>query len=185
MVGRKRKSRAARYPGGQVVREKQLTKLQIAQRMPHRRGLPDDLIEHERAESQFGRLSLTRKPGSGDEFVISPEQYQAGVQWRKTVMSYRAVLHSPTEFPRSIAGALMGGGGGGDRFMSDEEAIRRKSAYDEAFEAVEERAGRHCMITLNDATIHERYVEPYRLDQLRAALDVLVSIAYQARKRVA
>lgn len=175
MVGRKRKSRVARHPCGQVVREKQLSKLEIAQRMPHRRGLPPELIEHERAESQFGRLRLTK--------VITEDQYLAGVSWRRTVMSYRSVLHSPTEFPRSIAGALLGGGGG-DRFMTDDEAIRRKSAYNEAYEAVEEMAGRHCMITLNDATVHERYVEPYRLVQLRAALDVLVDLAYRAKRRV-
>lgn len=181
MVGRTRK-RGNREPNGRLQREKPLTKLQVAQQMPHRRGLPIELVEHERAESQFGRLSLTKKPGSGNEYVISPEQYQAGVQWRKTVMNYRAVLHAPNEFPRSIAGSLVGGGGG-SRFMSDEEAHRRKIAYNEAYEAVEGAVGRHCMITLNDATVHERFVEPSRMPQLWAALDVLVGLAYQGRRR--
>lgn len=174
MVGRKRKSRAARHPCGQVVREKQLTKAQCAQRMPHRRGLPPELIEHERAGTPFGRLALSK--------IITDQQYLAGENWRRVVMSYRTVLNAPSEFPRSIAGALMGGGGG-QSFMTDDEAIRRKSAYNEAHDAIMEEVGIGCLKTLNDATVHERFVEPYRLVQLRAALDVLVSLAYRAKRR--
>lgn len=174
MVGRKRKSRAARHPCGQVVREKQLTKAQIAQRMPHRRGLPLDLIEHERAGTPFGRMRLNN--------AITEQQYQAGEAWRGVVMAYRAVLNAPSEFPRSIAGALMGGGGSG-RGMTDEEATRRKSAYNEAHDAIMEEVGIRCLKALNDATVHERFVEPYRIESLLSALDVLVSLAYRARRR--
>ena len=173
MVGRKR-ARKYREPSGRVQRDPAVSKLDLARQLKHRAGLSDEDVVDPRAESQFGRFVLNK--------VISPEQYDAGMRWRSIVIAYRAVLQAPSAFPKSVAGAVVGGGGG-QSFMSDDEAIRRKSAYNEGYEAVMEFSGMAGMRALTDATVQERFVEPWRLVKLREALDVLVGLAYQGRRR--
>ncbi len=173
MVGRKRK-RGYREPNGRPQREPSISKLDLARHLRHRDGLSDENVVDPRAESQFGRFVLNK--------LITPEQYDAGIRWRSIVMAYRASIDCPSASPKSVAGAVVGGGGGGSVY-SDDEALRRKCVYDEAHDAVMESAGMACMRTLNDATVHERHVEPWRLVQLRMALNVLVGLAYQGRKR--
>jgi len=175
MVGRKRK-RGYREPNGRVQREPAISKLDLARQLIHRAGLSDDNVVDPRAESQFGRFVLNK--------VISTEQYDAGVRWRNIVVAYRASIDCPSASPKSVAGAAVGGGGFG-MVMSDDEAYRRKSAYDEAHDAVMAQTSIACLRTLNDATVHERHVEPWRMVQLRMALDVLVGLAYQGRRRTA
>ena len=173
MVGRKRK-RGYREPSGRAQRDPAVSKLDLARKLKHRTGLSDKNVVDPRAESQFGRFVLNK--------VISLEQYHAGVRWREVVMAYRASIDCPSASPKSVAGAAIGGGGGG-LILTDDEAHRRKSAYDEAHDSIMSRAGMACMRTLNDATVHERHVEPWRMVQLRMALDVLVGLAYQGRRR--
>jgi len=173
MVGRKR-SRKYREPSGRVQRDPAVSRINVAKLFPHRRGLSDKDVIDPKAETQFGRFVLHK--------LITQEQYDAGDRWRKTVMAYRSVIEAPCAFPKSIAGAVTGGGGGRGYF-SDDEALRRKSVYNEGYEAVMERCGMVGMRTLCDATVHERFIEPGRLNRLREALDVLVGLAYQGRRR--
>lgn len=173
MVGRKRK-RGYREPSGRAQRQPSISKLDLARQLRHRVGLSDENVIDPRAESQFGRFVLNK--------VITTEQYDAGLRWRGIVMAYRASIDCPSASPKSVAGAVVGGGGGG-LILTDDEAHRRKSAYDEAHDTVMERVGIACMRTLNDATVHERHMENWRLVQLRMALDVLVGLAYQGRRR--
>jgi hypothetical protein len=147
----------------------------VARQLRHRAGLSDKDVIDPKAETQFGRFALSK--------VITQEQYDAGTRWRGVVMAYRSVIEAPSAFPKSIAGAVTGGGGGRGH-ISDDEALRRKSVYNEGYEAVMEYCGMAGMRTLNDATVHERHVEPRRLLKLREALDVLVGLAYQGRRRV-
>lgn len=176
MVGRKRKRNCYRERNGQPQRVPRLSQVDIARQMPHRSGLSDKDVIDQKAESQFGRFALHK--------LITQEQFDAGISFRDTVARYRAVINAPSHSPRSIAGAVTGGGGGHGVEMQDEEAIRRKSAYDEMHDSVMEYSGMAGLRVLTDATVHERHIEPWRLVKLREALAVLVGIAYRGKRKV-
>lgn len=83
--GRKRKS-GRRTTSGRLIVDKTDFKGFIANQ-PHRRGLPEALRTHEKAESLLGCLNLTKR--------ISDEMYEAGQRFQVVVAGFRQVIGAP------------------------------------------------------------------------------------------
>lgn len=122
--------------------------------MPHRAGLADVLDA--RAESLIGRMSL-----SG---LITPKQYESGRRYETVVRAYRVTI----EAPRAAAGGI--DKIGGRAAISDDEAAKRRCAYDDAFCALY-RSGRGALMAVNRAVFAELPdIDPV---SLRIGLDAL------------
>lgn len=127
--GRPRKL-GRRHPGGKLEQpDRDIDVKAVAQSMPHRRGVVAELRHDPKAESVLGRYHLSGK--------ITEWEYEAGTWYAATVNRYRAVISAPNPAPRSNAGVLVPIFGGLPWAVDDDEAERRKSAYDQAFEVLD------------------------------------------------
>lgn len=127
-AGRKRKSTKRRTKCGKLEQDKTPLPQIIALNQPHRKSVPASLRHDAKAESHLGRYNLNQN--------ITDEEYAAGVWYAGVVTRYRAVLDSPKPSPNSISGALAATGGRSGVILDDDEAERRTSVYNNAFEAV-------------------------------------------------
>ena len=92
--GRKRKE-GKRYPGGQLVRDKQPSPAEIAASMPHRMAIAIEKRHDPMGECPIGRMCLAG--------FITADQYDAAHKFRTTVAKYRAVIDSPRDAPNILA----------------------------------------------------------------------------------
>lgn len=170
MVGRKRKP-GKRKPSGDLIIEKPPTseyaikafQAKIGATMPHRQGLPAHLMGLAEAENLFGRLFLAK--------MISQGQYDAGKEYRRRVMAYRAVIEAPRSTPKAIS--LDGlWNGGATSIISDDEARRRKAQHDEAFEALHQ-SGVPNLRAVNSVVIRDQLIGWREVKNLVCGLSVL------------
>lgn len=155
-TGRKRKS-GRRYPNGELNMGPHVDIRQFVANQPHRRMLlPADRTEPI-AFSFLGRLLLGGK--------ITKEQHLAGDRYAAIVNRYRAVIGAPSPEGARLLEV------GGILFISDEEARRRKSAYDDAFEALCE-AGQKAARAVAHVAVYGKHCD--ELDRLVAGLERLV-----------
>ena len=167
--GRKRKE-GKRKPSGDLIIEKPPTseyaikafQAKIGATMPHRQGLPTHLMGLADAENLFGRMFLAK--------MISQGQFDAGKEYRRRVLAYRAVIEAPRSTPKAIS--LDGLGHGGASIISDEEAKRRKSQHDEAFELLNE-SGRQNLMAVNSVVIKDEAIGWREVKNLVCGLSVL------------
>jgi hypothetical protein len=125
ILGRKRKIGARKPSGDLITPDRDVDVKAVAQAMPHRRGVVVELRHDPKAESALGRYHLSGK--------ITEWEYEAGTWYAVTVSRYRAVISAPNPSPRSNAGVLVPIFGGQPWAVDDDEAERRKSAYNQAF----------------------------------------------------
>ena len=168
--GRKRKE-GPRYPCGQLIdlskaevteAERALAKV-IAIRQPHRQGVPAELRHDAKAENTLGRLELSGK--------ITREHYEAGKWYAGVVRRYRQVIMAPNANPGSISGATITGGGA-PTHIEDEEAARRKSVYDAAFELLDSK-GQRVAKAVAHVAVHDRPIDREALKLLVVGLEAL------------
>jgi hypothetical protein len=160
MVGRKRKQ-GKRERNGRIQREKSEDPKIVAFTQPHRQGVPADKRHDQRAENPFGRLNLIN--------AIPDIEYDAGIKYRDDYLRYRAVIDSPNPNPGAIALDRIAYGG---RFpLSEDEAIRRRTAYMRAFEAV---TGYGPRVVIKSVLFYEKELQPGDLPDLRVGLQGLV-----------
>ena len=169
MVGRKRKA-GKRKPSGDLILERTPTSPEaiarkrelIASQMPHRAMLPAGKQVDTRAESAFGRMSIIG--------LVDATQYAAGIEYRRRVSRYRAVIECPNPNPGAIS--LDGRMGGVARFFSDDDARKRRDDHQRAFEALN-CSGRKALDAVNVAVIKDQMIAGDRLKYLRTGLDAL------------
>jgi hypothetical protein len=151
--GRPRKP-GHRHPCGQLIdpskaevteAEKAFAKV-IAIHQPHRRDVPESQRHDAKAGTVLGRLELGGK--------ITREQFLAGEWYAGVVRRYRQVIMAPNCNPGSISGATIVGSGG-PVHIEDEEAQRRKSVYDAAFELLD-RIGQRVAKAVAHTAVHDR-----------------------------
>jgi hypothetical protein len=151
--GRKRHS-GARYPCGQLMdpakapvteEEKAIAKV-IAIRQPHRQDVPAELRHDAAAENVLGRLFLSEK--------ITREQHEAGKWYAGVVRRYRQLIMAPNCNPGSISGVTIVGSGG-PVHIEDDEAERRKSIYNAAFELLD-GIGQRVAKAVAHTAVHDR-----------------------------
>jgi hypothetical protein len=157
-AGRKRKMGRRRLDGHLVERRE--SRGDVASRLQHRRGLPERLRTHEKAESPLGILNLMG--------IISDEQFEAGGRYARVVQLYRAVIDAPNPYPGSVAGIAIYGR---DEIPAD-ECVRRKGQYDDAFEAVS-AAGQRAAKAVARVAVYREGAEFIALADLRAGLSAL------------
>jgi hypothetical protein len=153
--GRKRRS-GYRTPSGDLARQKRPDDRLLAAMQPHRRQLPEKDRLSEKAVTVLGRLNLFGR--------ITDEQAEAGRKYAAGVNAYRAVIGSMDP--------LMSPAPGFGKGMSDEEAIRRKEAYDAAFELLSQ-LGNRPIRAVNKAAVYENTAYG-AIDDLRLGLNALV-----------
>ena len=127
VVGRKRKP-GMRKPSGDLIPPRDIDPKVIALRMPHRTAVPQSVAHDPKAEQHLGVYNLNGK--------ITNQEYEAGKWYAETVNRYRAVIDAPKSSPSSNAGVLVPIFGGQPYAMDDDEAQRRTSIYNAAFEVV-------------------------------------------------
>jgi hypothetical protein len=151
--GRPRKP-GPRHPCGQLINpskaevseaEKALAKV-IAIRQPDRQDIPVALRHDAKAGTVLGRLQLGGK--------ITHEQYMAGEWYAGVVRRYRQVIMAPNCNPGSISGVTIVGSSG-PMHIEDEEAQRRKSVYDAAFELLD-KIGQRVAKAVAHTAVHDR-----------------------------
>lgn len=157
--GRKRKS-GPRYPSGGLVREKSIEPNVIAMRMPHRAGVPQDLAHDPKAETVLGRYSLNG--------LITSLEYDAGVYYRGVVARQLAAIGAPKSDVPSCTGEAMSRGKAGG--LDEDESIRRKFVYDEAYEAVEEGGGQRGAKALARVAVYDERCPDGLFVQMRLSL---------------
>jgi len=157
--GRKRKS-GARYPSGGLRREKIEEPNVVALRMPHRMGVPKELAHDAKAETVLGRYSLNG--------LITPLEYDAGVYYRGVVARYLSSIGAPKSDVPSCTGEAMSRGVAGEYDLA--EAERRKSAYDQAYEAVEEGGGQRGAKALSRVAVYDERCPNGLFQQMRYSL---------------
>ena len=151
--GRKRKP-GYRHSCGQLIdpskaevteAEKALAKV-IAIHQPHRREVPESQRHDAKAGTQLGRLQLRG--------LISHEHYLAGEWDAGVVRRYRQLIMAPNCNPGSISGVTIVGSGG-PIHIEDDEATRRKSVYDAAFELLD-AIGQRVAKAVAHTAVHDR-----------------------------
>ena len=151
--GRPRKT-GYRHPCGQLIdpsktevteAEKALAKV-IAIRQPHRQSVPAALRHDAAAENVLGRLFLGGK--------ITREQHEAGKWYAGVVRRYRQLIMAPNCNPGSISGATIVGSSG-PIHIEDDEAERRKSVYNAAFELLD-LIGQRVAKAVAHTAVHDR-----------------------------
>lgn len=157
--GRKRKI-GPRYPSGGLKREKAPEPNVVALRMPHRMGVPMNMAHDAKAETVMGRYSLNG--------LITSLEYDAGVYYRGVVGRYLASIGAPKSNVPSCTGEAMARGVSGDYDL--DEAERRKSAYDQAYEAVEEAGGQRGARALARVAIYDERCPDGLFKQMRLSL---------------
>lgn len=161
MVGRKRKN-TNREPNGRAQRTRDIDPNAIAQLMPHRRLVPANVAHDPRAECIVGRLCLNG--------WISEIYYQAAIRYRETVARYRMVIDAPRQDEISMSGIIVGPWGA-SREMPEDEAIRRRSAYMAAYEALEGDGGHKAAREVAHCVIYNR--QPYTIPGVKRGLKAL------------
>jgi hypothetical protein len=164
MVGRKRKLGVRRQPDGTPANPKGVDPKVIASRQPHRQGIPLDVVHDPAAESNFGKLFLQKH--------ITQVQYQAGLDWRRIVQNYRALICAPKPDAVSMSGVIVGPWGGSGEIDPD-KAIEWRREYNAAFEALESGAGNRGTRAVNHWAIYDR--GDYALAYLVCGLNVLAA----------
>ena len=167
--GRKRKE-GKRYPGGQLVRDKQPSPAEIAASMPHRMAIAIEKRHDPMGECPIGRMCLAG--------FITADQYDAAQKFRTTVAKYRAVIDSPRDAPNILASQYVPPPSDDPQIipfrlrmpMSDDEAVKRRDEYQGAFEAI---YGHRCRVVVNSVVIHEKELQHGDIGYLHAALDNL------------
>lgn len=128
---------------------------------PSRRHLADGARLDQKAATPLGGLNILG--------IITNEEYEAGVRFAGIVMRYRAVIEAPNPAPGGIDS-------GGRGYIPDDEAERRKAAYDAAYEAfnrIEPRKMRHAARKWTRAVaVYDEDVGD-GLESLRAGLSAL------------
>jgi hypothetical protein len=166
--GRPRKP-GYRHPCGQLIdpskaevteAEKALAKV-IAIRQPHRQSVPESLRHDAKAENVLGRLQLGGK--------ITKDEYDAGKWWAVTVRRYLQSIEGPSPNPSSIAGV---GTGGGRAHIDEDEAIRRKSVYDQGIFVLFEKGQKFAKAT-NQTAVYDRTPDARQLFYLQEGLHAL------------
>lgn len=157
--GRKRKA-GPRYPSGGLIREKIEEPNVIALRMPHRADVPHALAHDQKAETVLGRYSLNG--------LITALEYDAGVYYRGVVARQLAAIGAPKSDVPSCTGEAMSRGKAGG--LDDDESIRRKSAYDQAYEAAEEGGGQRGAKALARVAIYDERCPNGLFRQMRLSL---------------
>jgi hypothetical protein len=164
VVGRKRKQGVRRQPDGTPSNPKGVDPKVIASRQPHRQGIPLEVVHDPAAESNFGKLFLQKH--------ISQVQYQAGLDWRRIVQNYRALICAPKPDAVSMAGVIVGPWGGSGE-IDPEKAAEWRREYNAAFEALESGAGNRGTRAVNHWAIYDR--GDYALAYLTCGLNVLAA----------
>ncbi len=125
-VGRKRRQGVKRQPDGSISHERGISPNAIAQLMPHRRLVPQEVAHDPRAECIMGRLRING--------WLTEAQYDAGVKYRESVGRYRSIIEAPRG-EISMAGVIVGPWAGGG-MMTEERVIEIRNEYMRAFEAL-------------------------------------------------
>lgn len=157
--GRKRKS-GPRWPSGDCVREKIEEPNVIALRMPHRSGVPRHLAHDPKAETVLGRYSLNG--------LITAAEYDAGIYYRGVVARQLAAIGAPKSDVPSCTGEAMSRGKAGG--LDDDEMVRRKAVYDQAYEAVEGGGGQHGAKALARVAVYDERCPSGLFRQMRLSL---------------
>lgn len=160
--GRKRKS-GPRHPCGQLVDGTKIDTKVIAFLQPHRRDVAPELRHDALAGTMLGRLQLGGK--------ITKEQHDAGDWYAGVVRRYRQVIMAPNPSPGSIAGVQIVGSSG-PMFIEDDEAKRRKSTYDSAFEVLDAKGQRVAKAVAHTA-VNDRAADGDALKLLVIGLEAL------------
>ena len=163
--GRKRKS-GPRYPSGGLIREKIEEPNVIAMRMPHRAGVPRALAHDPKAETTLGRYSLNG--------LITPLEYNAGVYYRGVVARQLAAIGAPKSDVPSCTGEAMSRGKAGG--LDDDEMVRRKAVYDQAYEAVEDGGGQRGAKALARVVVYDERCPNGLFRQMRLSLVGLMEV---------
>lgn len=134
---------------------------QLIALQPHRRGLHEAHRLSEKAESPLGRLNLRG--------IVSDEQREAGRIYAAITGAYRGSIGAPH-------GTAGGGGYGcaGDCVKPELcECLRRKRAYDDAYEALWD-AGQRAAKAVAHVAVRECEPDPSQIPHLLWGLSALV-----------
>lgn len=145
-VGRKRKPGRRKPSGDRIVPT--FDPKAVARMMPHRQEVPEPIRHDPKAESQLGRYELN---GS-----ITRWEYDAGRWYAGVVNRYRTVIGAPNASPASNAGKVVSVFGAAPLVIDPDEAERRTSAYNGAFEVLSNVGQRSAKAVARVAVYNER-----------------------------
>jgi hypothetical protein len=143
--------------------------------MPHRLGVPRQFAHDPKAESVLGRYNLNG--------LITDLEWDAGVYYRGVVGRYLAIINAPKANMPSCTGEPKSKGQPFE--FSADEADRRKSAYNEAYEAVEEGGGQRGAMALKRVAVYDQLCPDGMIGPMRYSLIWLMLVRGMCTKALA
>ncbi|WP_448953056.1 hypothetical protein [Labrys neptuniae] len=152
-----------REPSGRHQRERVSDIIATATRNRIRMGVHPKEVRNQLAGFAFGRLCLQK--------IITQEQYEAGCNFGRIVVTYARIMGVPSANPRSISMIMIGGIDHSEPLTDPERIAKARRSYEDMFSALNDASdGKRYLNALKECILQDQSTD---IGDLRCGLNVL------------
>lgn len=152
-----------REPSGRHQRESVAQITAVATRNRIRMGVHPEEVRNQLAGFAFGRLALQK--------IITRDQYEAGCNFGRIVVTYARIMGVPSANPKSISMIMVGGIDHSEPLTDPEKIAKARRSYEDTFSALSDHIdGKRYLHALKACILQD---QPTDIGDLRCGLNVL------------